>query len=121
MNAPHQSSPLLVTAFNGLVAAYDRMNGSTAWTFPVLGKSVPGMRPRPTHVEVLDGRVFVFAGGPNGREAANMGMGAATRSNCRWGAMARGHACQGRLVRGESLFVRHEAVPGRSSGRSTHG
>ncbi|GEL72437.1 PQQ-binding-like beta-propeller repeat protein [Myxococcus virescens] len=66
MNAPHPPSPLLVTAFNGLVAAYDRMNGSTAWTFLVPGKSVPGMRPRPTHVEVRDGRVFVFAGGSDG-------------------------------------------------------
>ena len=66
MNALPHSSALLITAFNGLVAAYDRASGGTAWTFSVPGKSIPGVRPRPTHVEIHDGRVFVFAGGSDG-------------------------------------------------------
>ncbi|NVJ25043.1 PQQ-binding-like beta-propeller repeat protein [Myxococcus sp. AM011] len=66
MNSLPHPSALLVTAFNGLVVAYDRASGGTAWTFSVPGKSVPGVRPRPTHVEVHDGRVFVFAAGSDG-------------------------------------------------------
>jgi|GEM_PF-6331735 len=66
MNALPLPSDLLVTAFNGLVAAYDRTSGGTAWTFSAPGNSIPGVRPRPTHVEVHDGRVFVFAAGSDG-------------------------------------------------------
>ncbi|MCP3099799.1 PQQ-like beta-propeller repeat protein [Myxococcus sp. K15C18031901] len=64
-------SPLLVTAFNGLVAAYDRATGDTQWTFAVPGKSVPGVRARPTHVEVHDERVFVLVGGAEGTFTKN--------------------------------------------------
>ncbi|GHG92828.1 PQQ-binding-like beta-propeller repeat protein [Comamonas sp. JC664] len=66
MNAQAHPSPLLVTAFNGRIFAYDRASGRTAWSFSVPGKSVPGVRPRPTHAEVHEGRVFVFAGGAEG-------------------------------------------------------
>lgn len=66
MNALPPASPLLIAAFHGLVVAYDRANGATVWTFTVPGKSVPGARPRPTHFEVHDGRVFVLTGGSEG-------------------------------------------------------
>ncbi|MFY1828450.1 PQQ-binding-like beta-propeller repeat protein [Myxococcus fulvus] len=57
---------LLITAFNGLVAGYDRVSGDTMWTFSVPGKSVPGARPRPTYAELHEGRVFVLSGGAEG-------------------------------------------------------
>ncbi|WP_408891334.1 PQQ-binding-like beta-propeller repeat protein [Myxococcus faecalis] len=57
---------LLITAFNGLVAAYERASGDTVWTFALPGKSVPGVRPRPTYAELREGRVFVFSGGAEG-------------------------------------------------------
>ena len=66
MAPAHPPGPLLITAFNGVVAAYERATGATRWTFTVPGKSVPGVRPRPTHVAVHDERVLVFAGGSEG-------------------------------------------------------
>ncbi|QSQ15693.1 outer membrane protein assembly factor BamB family protein [Myxococcus landrumensis] len=66
MRETSSPSSLLITAFNGLVAAYDRADGATQWTFTVPGKSVPGARSRPTHAEAHDGWVFVLAGGSEG-------------------------------------------------------
>ncbi|MBJ6764498.1 PQQ-binding-like beta-propeller repeat protein [Myxococcaceae bacterium JPH2] len=66
MHAPSPASPLLITAFNGLVVAHDRTDGTRQWTFTVPSQSVPGVRPRPTLAEVHDDGVFVLAGASEG-------------------------------------------------------